>query len=1145
MNGTRTGKTICRHSAFYFLIAALLALFVPRAAQAQVLYGSVVGNVTDQSGAPVSNATVAIRNKETNITREATTDDLGAFHLSAVPTGPYELKVSISGFKTFTKTDVPVTLNNVTRVDVTMQLGAVSESVTITAETPLLQTDRAEVSAQLPETALKNLPVPLGRNYQNLYRTLPGFTPPTNAHSIPTNPSRSLRFNVNGVSASINNTRIDGASSTNPWLPHITAYVPALESIQTVNVVTNSFDAEQGLAGGAAINVQLKSGTNQFHGAAFEYHNDQHLNAKNFFLPAGKDKGLFIFNQYGGVLGGPIKRDKLFFFVSYEGTNDRESVSRTDSVPTAAVRSGDFSAALPGIVIYDPKTGADDGSGRKPFTGNKIDPTRFDPIVAQKLLPLIPLPNLPKADGTFGDQNNYFVQAPFIFDRWTLDSKVNWAVNSKLNVFGRYSLLKFSTTNATLFGSALEGPPIAGFSNAGKGVGSTNNISVGATYLLSAHLLVDGNFGWVRLSSSSEHPSIGKNIGLDLLGIPGTNGPRPFQSGWPRFSVSGYAGYGTTENFMPYYRSDDNFQYVANASWMKSAHEIRWGLDFYKMNMNHTQPEFPIGDSRGARGAFDFGGGPTSIKGTSPTNLHAFASFLLGLPSTIGKNLLTVAPYTTRNWSYSLYLRDRWQVTPKLTLSYGTRWEYFPIPTRADRGFERYDPETNKMLIGGVGAVPMDLGVEVSKTMFAPRIGIAYRPTADFVIRVGYGITNDPYPLGRPLRTNHPILIELTQKGPNSFQPVPRTLAQGIPPIPVPDLGNGVIDIGVGTTAITLPKKFNRGYVQSWNLTLQKNLKWGFVGEAGYVASRQVRQLGFRELNWAPIGGGQIGQQLFKKFATGIDEKGNPVGGRTASTRLAGPIGGSHYDSLQTRLQRRFANGYQVDVSYTWSKSIGIANASGSDDLAPIQIPEFYGLNRAITNFDRTHNLQITNVLELPFGKGKRWVNGGGVVSAVVHDWQLNNIISIESGLPFSVTAKNDALNVQDTSSQRADLVKPVKILGGIGRGQPYFDPLAFADPGRSGQTPHFGNVGFNSLRGPKTINWDFGLFRLFRITERIDVQFRAEAFNLTNTPHFNLPSSNVSNRKLNTDGSFKEGFGEITSSFGERQFRFGLRIGF
>jgi hypothetical protein len=1122
MKNTSNRKTVWRQFMLG-LALALLALSTPRIGEAQVLYGSIVGNVTDASGAAISKATVTIRNKETNLTRETVTDDVGNYSFPTVQTGTYEITVSMTGFKTFTKPDIPVTLNNVTRVDVTLEVGQVAEKVTITTETPLLQTDRAEVRAELPEKVLKDLPVPLGRNYQNLFKTLPGFTPPANAHSIPTNPSRSLRFNVNGTSASINNTRIDGASTTNPWLPHITAYVPSLEAIETVNVVTNSFDAEQGLAGGAAINVQLKSGTNEFHGSAFEYHNDQHLNARNFFLPPGVQKGLFIFNQYGATLGGPIKKDKLFFFVSYEGTNDHESAGRRASVPTEPLRRGDFSAAP--SPIYDPLTGKLDGSGRTPFPNNQIPPSRWDPI-AVKLISLLPLPNLP------GEVNNYFVQAPFIFDRWTIDSKINYQISSKLNLFGRFSVLNFSTKNATTFGDALEGTPIASFSNAGRGHGNTYNFSVGANYLLTPHLVLDGNFGFVRLNTNSEHPSIGKNIGLDVLGIPGTNGPKRFQSGWPRFSISGYDDIGTTENFMPYYRSDDNYQYVANATWTHNRHELRWGLDFYKMNMNHTQPEFPIGDSRGARGAFDFSGGVTTIKGgPTATNFHAFAAFLLGMPSTIGKNLLTVAPYTTRNWSYSLYIRDRWQMTPKLTISYGTRWEYFPIPTRADRGFERYDFNTNKMLIGGVGAVPKDLGVEVSRRLFAPRIGIAYRATSDFVIRAGYGITNDPYPLARPLRTNHPILIELTNRGVNTFQPVYIGIKNGIPPIPVPDLDNGVIDIPSNITAITLPDKFRRGYVQSWNLTLQKGLGWGFVGEVGYVASRSIRQLGYLELNWSPIGGGEAGRQLNKKF------------GRTASTRLAGPIGNSIYDSLQARLGRRFRNGYSVEVNYTFSKNIGLAGVTGSDDLAPIQIPDLYFLNRSVTNIDRPHNLQITNIIELPFGKGRRWLNSGGVISAIVGNWQVNNIISIYSGTPFSVTSSGTSLNAPG-SSQRADLVKPeVKILGGHGRGQPYFDPLAF----KPVTEPRFGTAGWNILRGPGVRNWDFGLFRKFQVTERINIQFRAESFNFTNTPHFNNPGSNVSNLRLNPDGTIQDlnGFSEITSAFGERQFRFALRVGF
>jgi hypothetical protein len=328
-------------------------------------------------------------------------------------------------------------------------------------------------------------------------------------------------------------------------------------------------------------------------------------------------------------------------------------------------------------------------------------------------------------------------------------------------------------------------------------------------------------------------------------------------------------------------------------------------------------------------------------------------------------------------------------------------------------------------------------------------------------------------------------------------------------------------------SVITLPDEFKRGYVQSWNLTLQKELKWGFVGEAGYVATRQIRQLGLLDQNWAPLGAGQKGRQLFSKF------------GRTAATLLVSPLGGSHYDSLQTRLTRKFATGYQIAANYTWSKSIGVGGADNSDNEPWIKIPQFFDLNRALSGFDRTHSFQLTNLIELPFGKGKKWLSGGGVLSAIAGGWQLNNIISIQSGIPFRLTDSGASLNVDGTSDQRPDLVKSeVKILGGIGPGQKYFDTTAFrAVPNNANR---FGTAGWSILRGPGIRTWDFGLFRRFQVTERFDLQFRAEAFNFTNTPIFNNPQ-----------GSFTSGaFGEISATnenayAPNRQFRFGLRIGF
>jgi hypothetical protein len=1121
-------RLLSLHTITTVTFVVFSALFSAPVTNAQVLYGSLVGNVTDQSGSVIPGAKITVQNTNTNFSRSSSTDAQGQYSFPALQAGSYTVTVTATGFQERTTTDVPITINNISRVDARLTLGSIQESVSVTADsTPLLQTERAEVRMEINTRSLQSLPVAQGRNFQSLFKTLPGVALGRPANNSASNPSQSYSFNVNGASASLNNTRVDGASSTNVWLPHLNlAYVPALESIEGVNVVTNSFDAEQGLAGGAAIAVQIKSGTNELHGSAFWYHDNARLRARNFFLPADQDKAKLVYNQPGATIGGPIKRDKLFYFVSFERTTDRQSANLITSVPSAAVRNGDFSRFS--AILYDPATGNPDGSGRTPFPGNRIPLERQDPI-ARRLVNMYPLPNQP---GTgIGEINNYFVSAPFLFDRWTLDTKMNWVVTSNVNVFGRYSVLDFRMDSPTAFGPEIEGPGLSGsrVGSPGISVGKTHNVSAGLNWVIRPTLIMDGNYGFVRQGTTADHTSINRNGGLEL-GIPGTNGPEAFQGGMPRFDVGNYAFLGVANHYMPYYRTDDQHQMVANFTWTKQSHEFRWGMDMYQQSMNHLQPEFVGGSSRGPRGRFNFGTGPTRLcitpdgrggcrtLSTFDNELNSFGTFLLGLPTQIGKNQLTVYPFTTRNWQYSFYVRDRWRVTRRLTLSMGTRWEYFPVPTRADRGFERYNPDTNKMEIGGIGQIPRDLGVQVSKTMFAPRFGLAFRATDKFVIRAGYGLTNDPYALARPLRTNHPVLIELDVRAPNGLSATGR-LSDGIPPIPIPDLGNGIVDIPANVTAFTIPLKFDRGYIQSWNVTLERELVSGLKAEVGYVATRQIRQLGFRELNYANIGTGVAGQMLNQRF------------GRMANTQLVTPIGNTHFDSLQARLQRRFSGWYSLEAAYTWGKSITTSGQSNSDNGLPINIPEYYHLNRSVSGFNRTHNLQITNITQLPFGKGRPVLSDRGFLTALVSYWQISNIVSFMSGQPFSVGSSSASLNAPG-NAQRADQVKEnVAIFGGVGRGQPWFDPSAFAPVNEA----RFGTAGFNSMRGPGIRSWDLGLHRNFRLSERFNLQFRAESFNVTNTPMFDNPRA--------TAGS--SGFGEIWSSYGEREFRLGLRLGF
>jgi carboxypeptidase family protein/TonB-dependent receptor-like protein len=1116
----------------WLLVSLLLLLALAQNAEAQLLYGGIVGNVKDPTDAAVAGATVVATHKETNQARQATTNEVGGYSFPTVAAGVYEIRVTKEGFRT-TTSEVTVTINSITRADIALQLGAVAESVQVHAITAMLQTDRSEVRQEMTSQTFQNMPVPMGRNYQNLLRVLPGFRPPANAHSVPTNPSRALTYNVNGVSQSINNVRIDGASSNSPWLPHITSFVPTLEAIDTVNVVTNSFDAEQGLAGGAAVNVQIRSGTNDFHGSAFEYHTNHALKAKPWVLPQGQRKPKLVNNEFGGTLGGPIKRDRVFFFMSYEGTPNREFASRLGTVPTPLQKQGNMSEST--RVIYDPNTGNADGSNRTPFAGNIIPAARISPIT-KKLVDLTPNPNVAGA----GFTNNYFAGGSYIFDRHRADTKVNWNVSSKLSMFGRYSLLHYDMINPQMFGE-LGGPEVSSAGgNAGDGYGNTHSFTGAATLILTPTLIMDAYYGYTLADTAVEQARLDEKLGLDFLGIPGTNGTRRFEGGWPRFDISSYTILGVPNDFQPYFRSDPQHQYVANLNWTKSGHEVRFGTDIYFTGMNHLQPE-ATGGSHGAQGGFTFGTGPTSTVGATADQFNSYSTFLLGLPTNVGKITQVPDGYNTRQRNFSLYVRDRWNVNRKLTLSYGMRWEYYPFPRRVERGLEWYNPETNKMLICGVGQVPKNCGVSISQKNFAPRIGFAYRATDSFVIRAGYGITYDPFSLQRPFRTNYPLLIIQNIPAAGGTFSWVSPIAQGIPRPVIPEVGNGIIDIPGTYAAIMTAKEFKRGYIQSWNFTLQKQLKWGFVGQAGYVATRSTRQLGYLNINAGQvIGAENNGRPLNQRF------------GRLTDTTMVTPMGTTIYDSLQATLERRMARGVALNMSYTWGKGIGY-NDNSDGGPRSVQALAYFERNRALVGYDRTHNFQVSNIIETPFGKGKRWATSGAA-AALLGGWQINNLLSLYSGTPFSVGADGNSLRMPG-SGQTADQVKEkVATLGGTGRQTPWFDPDAFANLSTARGQERFGNTGLNILRGPGIVNLDLGLFRRFQVTERVRVEFRAEAFNFTNTPHFANPGANVTNyQPAQTDPARRyNGYTEITGvtnigrdGIDERQFRFGLRLSF
>ena len=1099
---------------------------------AQILYGSLIGTVTDSSDANVPGANITLTNKQTGAIRSTTSNETGGYNVPTLQAGLYSVKISKDGFRTVIQDNVDIQVNSTARVDIKLQLGQVAETITVEANASALQTDRAEVKAELTSKVLTDLPVTNGRNYQTLFQTIPGISPPSTPHSVPSNPSRSMSWSTNGNNTAANNTRIDGASATNVWLPHIASYVPALESIESVNIVTNSFDAEQGLAGGAAVNVTIRSGSNSVKGALFHFNQGNWSQSRNFFLPANQSNPKYVSNQWGGRVGGPIIKNKLFYFASYENSTDRRFAGALQTVPTPAMRLGNLSISQ--FPIYDPLTGQANGIDRQAFAGNIIPTSRIHPTAAL-LMQRLPQENNPAPNGI--PTNNYFALGQAAFDRQTIDSKFNYNISDRWNAYARLSWLGFDLTAPTAFGD-IGGGPIA-FGNPGKGFGTTWSGTLATTYTFRPNFIVDAYYGYTLMDTNIEQPGLGPNRGRDELKIPGTNGTRFFESGFPGFGIGGFSAFGSTESYMPYYRTDPQSQYVANANWLKGSHNVRFGMDLYFLQLNHTQPEFS-GASGGAAGRLNFGQGPTQLRlangNVAPGNqFNSMGTYLLGLVDSGGRILQVPDVYRTRTSMLSFYVRDQWQVNRKLTLSYGTRMESFPMPQRENRGVERYDFSTNEMMVCGTANIPVNCGTKVPKLLFSPRMGAAYRMNEKTVIRAGFGWNWDPWNLARPLRTNFPILAAFNLAPPALGWAT--TLTQGLPILPTPVVGtNGRIAVPSNYAVNTTGDEFKRSYILNYNLIVQRDLGRNWSGQVGYVASRAVRVSGRLNLNAGQvIGADQAGQPLFPKF------------GRAVETSLIGPMGDNNYHSMQATLTKRFSGGLQSGVSYTWSKAMGWCCNDDNNGGPLVPALNYTNLNYVPLNTDRTHNINFTAAYELPFGKGKRFT-GGKAFNALTGGWQLNTLTSFMTGTPVRVTSDGGSLRLPG-STQRGDQVKKdVARLGGIGRGVAFFDPFAFARV----VEPRFGTAGFNSLRGPSFFNTDLGLFRNFSVKERFGIQFRAEAFNWTNTPKFSNPSAGINNLLTNPDGGFRGGVFEVTSTNaggrepnGDRILRLGLKVTF
>ena len=1071
-----------------FFCFAVLSLVTPLSGQ--TLTGTILGTITDQSHAVIPGVQVSVTDVNTNYHRIETTNDSGFFAFGNLDPGNFRVDVEHTGFRKVVRSGIALEPNSTIRVDVELTPGAVTEVIDVTSQAAILQTDRTDTSATIENQQLNSLPLLNNRNYQNTLMLIPGVQRTYRSNSPFFNSQEHLQSVVNGLDQR-NNYMLEGVDNN---VENLTGVVVPADAIASVDVSTTNYEPELGRAGGAVVNVVMKSGTNDYHGSLFEYHRDSDLQARNVFASTVPHT---VYNQFGGSAGGRIIRNKLFFFADYQGSRSLDGQIALPTIPTMPFRAGDLSAALP-TIIYDPATGNPDGTGRQPFANSQIPTSRISPIATQ-YLSFLPPPNRPGLATNFQeatDQKKNIDQ---------FDVKIDYVIGSRDRLFVRYLYQQATVTNPGLYGPGLGiygGPSNSGF----DATGPSRNQSPGITYshIFSPTLIMEARFGIVRNRNSATNVDTGQNLS-QKLGIANANLGDVWTSGLAEVFVNGYDTPMIGINgCLPWRRAVTNFNYVDTFTKTKGTHVIKWGFDIRRERQDLLQT--PIFSPRGR---FTFSPGPTSLNGNSATNFaNSFAAFLLDQPSSVGRDLAIIFP-TRRNTIYNLYFQDKWQVTQRLTVDLGLRWEYWPATTpEYPGGLSNYIPSNNTLQVAGEGSVPLNLGIKNHLLDFAPRLGVAYRLNEKTVLRAGYGLSYLPRYTTAGLASStsvwqFPVIQNQQLVAPNSFAAA-GSMAAGFPtPIAAVIPSSGIIANAPNQSFAAEPTNLPMGYVESWNIAIQRSLPGNFSAEAAFVGNHGIRILTSNGVN---INASQI------PGSGNAGEPENAQFGRTAVTTVPW-FPPTYYDSLQLKLNRRFSNGLGVISSYAFGKSIDYNSSTNQINLAA---------NKGLASLDRKHIFTESVIYELPFGQGKRWAQSG-FARWVLGGWQTNGLWTWESGFPLDITTSSTSLNAPGNGN-RPNVNGPVKVFGNIGPGQLYFDTSAFSAP----KPNTLGNLGRNVLHGPHLFDIDFSVFRRFRVTERVNMEFRAESYNLSNTPWFDKPDTTF------TDAAF----GQVTTAQGTQSVK-------
>jgi hypothetical protein len=1079
-------RNITRGAGRLALICLLALLAAAPATFAQAVSGTILGSVNDPSGAAVAGARITLTNAQTGFARTVTSGADGEYVAPSLPPGAYTISVEQAGFKKLALSNVQLSVDQKARVDLKLEVGATTESVTIEGTTPLIQTESSDVSGLVSETQIKNLPLN-GRNFVQLTRIIPGVLrgiPGANIDGAGSLAWRaSASFSANGQRTRDNNFMLDGVDNNETWLNSVVIF-PSVDALEEFKVQTSTYSAEFGRSSGGVVNIQIKSGTNQFHGSAFEFLRNDKLDANDFFNNRNnRARPPFKQNQFGGAFGGPIFRDKTFFFMDYQGGRIRDSRTFLSTVPTLKMRNGDFSEL--NRVIYDPTT-------RQPFAGNIIPASRFDPASKNIIEQLYPLPNVAGQTTATGQTINNFLFNPVLTRQDDqFDVKVNHNLSAKNTFFGRYS---FERTNRFLPATLPHGDAGATF-GAGTGLIRAQSFAFNDTHTFSPAWLNEFRFGFSRIPIKVT--SIDANTNLaEKVGIPGINIVDTANAmSQITFTPGDIRNLGANSN-QPLFTFLDTFQFFDNVTHTRGAHTLKMGFSYTRRRRNVLNVDNIVGNFNfQAPITSNCGGTPAGTSCTiNPNTGFSFATFVLGHPTAINRQLMQ-GIFGERRPEYAAYVQDDWRVSDKLTLNLGLRYDLFVPYVEVHDRQSNFETSTGKFIVASdnatINGVKYGRYLQViPKTDFAPRLGFAYDVFGDgtTVVRGGYGIFwNNPLTGTSSSKAINPPFL-LSQSLTTTLIPTFR-LRDGLPPPPPLDVNRAP----AGGTRSVFDPNFRDGYAQQWNLNVQRQFGKDFALDVSYVGSKGTHLVVKRDINVAPPRVGVTNQDVNRPFIT--------LAPAVRALSRVESSGDSNHHAMLVRFSRRFSNGFQFVNSYTFGKTIDIV----SDTEGTVQNPYDFRRDRAVSDFDVKHTFTSSWTYELPFGKGKQF--GGGIGTAAdkfIGGWQLSGIFLKRSGLPFSVNQQQGVLSTGTGN-------RPNRIASGrldnptIDR---WFDLSAFVPT--TDNTGTYGNSGRNILRQPGQTNVDLSLVKETRLREKLNTQFKVEMFNALNHPQFAGPGNTI-----------------------------------